>query len=156
MIITVHVFTEKFSFYICWKIFIIIYCQNIEKRKSNRGWKLYRGRARGEAAANMTQRILPRWLQGWYLREKANCRDCGRKMLNSVLNMFIWTVSRAIKKKVSKLVGNTETGFGTEDNSRDSDKETSCSELIVKAMKRNTFYKGKQEKAENWTETISW
>ena len=55
MIIIIHVFTEKFSFYICWEIFIIIYCQNIEKRKSSRDWKLYRGRARGEAAANMTK-----------------------------------------------------------------------------------------------------
>ena len=35
------------------------------------------------------------------------------------------------------------------DNTRDSDKETSYSKLIVKAMKINTFYKGKQEKAEN-------
>ena len=70
-------------------------------------------------------------------------------MLNSVLNMFIGSASRAIKKKVSKVVGNTETGFRTEDNTRDSDKETSYSKLVVKAMKINTFYKGKQEKAEN-------
>ena len=43
----------------------------------------------------------------------------------------------------SELLFFSETGFRTEDNTRDLDKETSYSKLVVKAMKINTFYKGK-------------
>lgn len=54
-----------------------------------------------------------------------------------------------------KPVGNIEIEFRPEDNTRYLDNRPSYSKLIVKAMKIKKLYKGKQQMAENWIETIS-